>query len=79
MRRKHLCKKEDRVKGYCQTSLWGPFCDICREKFSKELTEKLKNIDWSKIKFTQADLDRIKKESEATRLKFGPTKPLGTY
>lgn len=51
-RRKHLFSKHDRDPntGFCVTSLWGPFCQICREKWEKELSKKIKNVDWDLLR-----------------------------
>lgn len=50
-RRKHLFAKKDRdpKSGYCVTSLWGPFCEICRENFDKKLTKALKNVNFKEV------------------------------
>lgn len=50
-RTKHLFSKKHRdpKTGYCLTSLWGPFCELCRKNFEKKLKKAFKNIDIKEV------------------------------
>ena len=50
-KQKHLFNKKirDKNSGFCPTSLWGPFCECCRDKMHKKMAKAFKNIDVNKV------------------------------